>query len=86
MPIQLEPESRKALIASIRRYAEENLDEEMGDLKAGLLLDYCLEEIGPTVYNKAIADARTFMLDRLADLESSCYEPELTYWPKTSSR
>ncbi len=85
MPVELEPESRKALIASIRRYVEENLDAEIGDLKAGFLLDYCLQEIGPTIYNQAIADARAFMLDRLVDLESLCYEPEMTYWSKTSS-
>ena len=85
MTIELEPDSRKALIASIRRYAEENLDLDIGDLKAGFLLDYCLKEVGPTIYNQAIADARAFMLDRLADLESMCYEPEMTYWSKTSS-
>lgn len=85
MSIVLKTETRRALIASIRRYAEENLDEDMGDLKAELLLDFCLREIGPTIYNTAISDARSFLTDRLADLESTCYEPEMTYWPKTSS-
>lgn len=32
------------------------MDEEIGDLQADLLLDYVLGEIGPTVYNRAIAD------------------------------
>jgi hypothetical protein len=35
MPITLTPDARKQLVASIRRYAAENLDEEIGDLKAG---------------------------------------------------
>lgn len=47
MPITLSPEITKKLQASIKRYAAENLDQEMGDLKAGLFLDYCLKEIGP---------------------------------------
>ena len=47
MAITLSPETRQRLIASLKRYAAENLDEELGDLKAGLLLDYCLTEIGP---------------------------------------
>jgi uncharacterized protein (DUF2164 family) len=84
MAIKLEQEIRKSLIASIRRYAEENLEEEMGDLKAELLLDYFLQEVGPTIYNVAITEARSFLVDRLADLESTCYEPEMTYWPKSS--
>jgi hypothetical protein len=47
MAIKISPETRQRLIASLKRYAAENLDEELGDLKAGLLLDYCLTEIGP---------------------------------------
>lgn len=86
MTIELTAETRRKLIGSIRRYGEENLAEEFGDLKAGLLLDYCLEEIGPAVYNQAIADARAFMTDRLADLEAACYETEMRYWPEQDRR
>jgi hypothetical protein len=32
MAITLSPEVRKQLVASIKRYAVENLDEEIGDL------------------------------------------------------
>ena len=82
MAISLPPETRKALTESIRRYSQENLDEEMGDLKAGLFLDYCLEEIGPAIYNKTIQDAQGFFHERITDLENTCYEPEMTYWPR----
>ena len=61
MAIKISPETRQRLIASLKRYAAENLDEELGDLKAGLLLDYCLTEIGPAVYNQAIADAQAVL-------------------------
>lgn len=36
------------------------------DLKAGLLFDYVLKELDPTVYNQAIADARAFFEQRTA--------------------
>ena len=42
--IKMSPETRKQLLASIKRYAAENLDEAIGDLKAGLLLDYCIKD------------------------------------------
>jgi uncharacterized protein (DUF2164 family) len=80
MAITISPETRKQLVASIKRYAVENLDGEIGDLKAGLLLDYCLKEIGPAVYNQAIADAQSYFTGRVADLEGVCHEPEFTYW------
>jgi uncharacterized protein (DUF2164 family) len=80
MPITIPAETRKQLIASLKRYAAENLDEAIGDLKAGLLLDYCLQEIGPPVYNQAIADAQSYLAERLADLDGVCHQDEFTYW------
>lgn len=32
-----------------------------------------------------MADAQTFLRDRLADLEGVCSEPEFAYWPKAGS-
>ena len=54
MAIALPPETTKQVLASIKRYVAEHLEQEIGDLQAGLLLDYVLKEIGPTVYNQAI--------------------------------
>ncbi len=80
MAITLKPDTKKQLIASIRRYVAENMDEEIGDLKADFFLDYVLKEIGPTIYNQAIADAQAYLQERTADLESTCYEAEFGYW------
>ncbi|MFQ5350574.1 MAG: DUF2164 domain-containing protein [Thermoanaerobaculia bacterium] len=80
--IQIEAETRKRMVASIRRYFEQELDEEIGDLQAGFLLDFFLGEIAPTVYNRAIADAQGWMLGRVEDLEGSLYEPEFDYWER----
>lgn len=48
------------------------------DLKAKLLLDFCLKEIDPSIYNKAISDAQTIRHDKVDDLDGSCYQPEGT--------
>ncbi len=82
MTIEIEPDTRKRMVASILRYFEQELDEEIGELRAGLLLDFCLLEICPTVYNRAIADAQAWMLGRVEDLEGSLYEPELDFWKR----
>jgi uncharacterized protein (DUF2164 family) len=78
--ISIPREKRQQVIASIRRYFSENLDDEIGELKAGLVLDYFLREIGPTIYNQAIIDAQAFFQEKVADLDGSCYEPEFDYW------
>jgi uncharacterized protein (DUF2164 family) len=85
MAIKLPAETTRQLQASIKRYFAENLDQDIGDLKAGLLLDYCLKEIGPSIYNQAITDARAYFQDRVADLEGVCYETEFSYWAGTGS-
>jgi uncharacterized protein (DUF2164 family) len=80
MAISLEKEKRERAIKSIRQYFAENMDEEVGDLKASLLLDFFLEEIGGCVYNKAVADAQAFFQEKVADLEGARYEPEFAHW------
>ena len=76
-------ETKKRLIASIRRYFAEKMNDEIGDLKADLLLDFILQEIGPTIYNTAIQDAQAYFQERTADLEGTCHEVEFSYWPKS---
>jgi uncharacterized protein (DUF2164 family) len=67
-------------LASIKRYFTENMEEEIGDLRAMLLLEFFVSEIGPSIYNQAIADAQVFLQEKIADLEGSCYEPEFSFW------
>ena len=86
MAFTLAPDAKKQAIASIRRYFAESWDQDIGDLKADLLLDYFLREIGPAVYNRAIGDAQVYLRDRVADLEAACFEKEFGYWPPESHR
>jgi len=86
MPLELSKDTTDKALASIRRYAAEHLDQEFGELQARLLLEFFLKEIAPSVYNAAIADAQTYLRDRVADLEGACYAPEFAYWPKATSR
>jgi uncharacterized protein (DUF2164 family) len=79
--IEIPDEARANAIASIKRYFEANLPEPVGDLPAGLLLNYFLEEIGPAIYNRAIADVQARLQQRVSDLEGELYVPEFQYWP-----
>jgi uncharacterized protein (DUF2164 family) len=82
MEIELTKEVEKTLIASIRRYVSENMENEIGELQASLFLKYCLEEIGPCVYNAAIADAQRYLQEKVSELDNVCYAPQFGYWTK----
>ncbi len=82
---ELTKQQRTAAISSMQRYFEENL-EPIGDLPAGLLLNFFLEEIGPVLYNQAISDAQTRLAQRVADLNGELYADEFQYWPRADAK
>jgi len=86
MKIEIPEQARADAIASIQRYFEENLPEPIGNLPAGLLLDFFIEEVGSVIYNRAIADAQARMAVRVSDLGGELYADELQYWPRTDAR
>ncbi len=79
MRIKLSDDRKELMLQSIRRHFADHLDQEIGDLAAGMLLDFFVKELGPPVYNQAIRDAHSFMQDKLADLEGEFYEPDEPY-------
>lgn len=58
------------------------MDEEIGNLAAGALLDFFLKEIGPLVYNKAVADAQARLQARVMEPDVEVYEEEFQFWLK----
>ncbi len=84
--IELSKPARADAIASIQRYFKEELPEPIGDLPAGLLLNFILEEIGPAIYNQAIADAQARLAGRVADLNGELYADEFQYWIRLENK
>lgn len=80
MPVTLTPEAKQQALVSIRRFLLEELDLDVGDLKAGSVLEYFLKELAPVAYNRGVADAQQFFADRALDLEGACHEAEFGYW------
>jgi uncharacterized protein (DUF2164 family) len=84
--IELTKQARAQAVASIQQYFEENMPDPVGELAAGLLLNFFLEEIGPAIYNQAIADAQARVLQRMTDLEGELYAEEFPYWPRLAAK
>ena len=82
MSIELSKDDRAQAIASIERYFRENLEEKIGNVAAGGLLSFVLAEIGPSIYNKAVADVQERLQARVADLDFEVHEDEFSWWRK----
>ena len=82
MPIELTKESRKEALASIERYFRENMEEPIGNIAAGALLNFFIEDIGPAIYNKAVADVQERLQNRIAEVDLEVHEDEFQYWRK----
>lgn len=82
MTIEISKEARQDAIESIQQYFQENREEKIGNLGADELLNYFLEELGPLVYNKAVADVQDRLQARIMEVDIEVHEDEFQYWRK----
>lgn len=80
MTIDISKEARKDAIESIVRYFQENMEEKIGNVAADGLLRFFLEELGPVVYNKAVADVQDRLQARVMEVDIEIHEDEFQYW------
>lgn len=80
MPIELNKQEHDEAIHSLKRYFSEEMDQDLSDLRARLLLEYFLKEIGPFSYNQGVQDAAGFIRRGLEDASATCFEQPLTHW------
>ncbi len=82
MNIEIPDDARKRAITSIERYFDENMEERIGNVAAGALLGFFLEEIGPLVYNRAVADVQERLQMRVMEVDIELHVDEFDYWRK----
>ena len=62
------------------------MDEPIGNVAAGGLLGFFLEEIGPLVYNRAVSDVQENLQARVMEVDVEVHEKEFSYWNKKDRR
>jgi uncharacterized protein (DUF2164 family) len=82
MPIELPKDARAQAITSIERYFQENMDERIGNIAAGALLGFFVEEIGPLIYNMAVAEVQERLQARVMEIDLEVHEDAFQYWRK----
>ena len=68
--IKLSKETKEFMITEIKRYFLNEREEELGDLAAGLFLDFIVEDLAPEFYNQGVYDSCNFMKEKSEDLLS----------------
>jgi uncharacterized protein (DUF2164 family) len=66
--IKLTKEQREDMVKSIKRYFKTERGEEIGDLGAGLLLDFIIDRMAPEFYNQGVLDSGRYMNERIEDM------------------
>jgi uncharacterized protein (DUF2164 family) len=67
--LDLSPERNAELVVRLQAYFSDEFDEPLSAFRAEELLTFMLKELGPSLYNAGIQDARAFLSDKLDDLD-----------------
>ena len=66
--IELGNDLKQDAIGAIKRFFQQERDEELSDFQAATILEFILAEVGPHIYNQALADAHTLMSKEIEEL------------------
>ena len=80
--MKLPKEVRQQAISSIERYFQENMDEKIGNIAAGALLGFFVDEIGPVIYNMAVAEVQERIQTKVMEIDLEVTEDPFQYWRK----
>lgn len=67
------PEERKKMQEEIIYFFQEEREEELGIIGAETILDFFLDVLGETIYNKALDDVKLWLTRNVENIESDYY-------------
>ena len=76
MEIKLSEDRLKVVTEKVQSYFRNEHEEAIGELKAEMIVEFFIKELGPKIYNQAIDDANAFIHEKLIDLDGILYIPE----------
>lgn len=72
-PIEFSKEERAAATAKLRAHFRDELDQDLGQLPAEMLLDFIGREIGGFFYNRGFYDAQAVVKNKAEDIVEAIY-------------
>lgn len=74
--LKIPKEQKQTVIHNIQSYFDDELSQTIGELAAENLLDFMLKQLGPTIYNQAIRDARAVVMQQMERVDEEIYALE----------
>jgi len=66
--LKLDKRQKKEMVRKLQEYFLNERDDNLGDLAAGLLVDFIISELGAPIYNQGIADAYRYLSQQIEGL------------------
>jgi len=77
-PIVFSKEEQRDLIPRIKAFVRDELDQDIGDLQASMLMDFFANTLGHAVYNRALYDAQALIAAKADEMAESLFALERT--------
>lgn len=74
--LELSREEREALTRQIQKILADELDQDVGNMEAAVVLDAVAKALGATFYNKGLKDAGAVFSRRADDIADELYALE----------
>jgi len=74
--ITLSDEQKSRLVARLKTYFNDELDQDIGAFEAEFLIDFIAAEAGPAIYNQGLADAQQLFREKTEELGYQIHELE----------
>ncbi|MEP5763655.1 MAG: DUF2164 domain-containing protein [Halieaceae bacterium] len=74
--IEFSREQKQEMAASVKRYFQDELKQEIGGFDAEFLVDFFAREMGGYFYNKGVQDAQTIVTAKVSEVVDALYEIE----------
>jgi len=67
---------KEVLVHKIKRYFDQEMDQDLGQFEAESVLDFFSTEVGSYFYNRGLLDAQAILAERLDVVQDAIYELE----------
>ena len=74
--LKLDKDARTRLAREIKRYLDDDLDIDIGNMDAELLVDFLTPTVGARFYNLGLKDAQALFARKAEDLSDEIYALE----------
>lgn len=74
--IEFSKEEKSLIVQKVKKYFDDELEQEIGQFDAEFLLDFFSKEVGPYFYNRGLYDAQAILSQRIESVAESIYELE----------